>query len=106
MIANLNLGELNGRRILSVKSYDLLWKPTTATTIKGIQIGIGWYLGNYSGHRIVAHNGGDTGFSSYIMLVPEKKIGIIMASNWERTNTQAITLEILELILSARNPQA
>jgi len=99
MLANLNRGELNGRRILRAQSYDPLWTP--ATDRKGFRVGLSWFLGEHAGHRTVAHGGGDTGFRSYILLLPDDDIGVVLASNWQKTNTGAIARGILDLILAS-----
>ena len=44
------------------------------------------------------HSGGDTGFRSYILLLPEDAIGIVLASNWENTDTRAPGLGILDIM--------
>ena len=99
MLANLNRGELNGRRILRAESYDLLW--TTTTDPGSPQVGLSWFLGEHAGHRTVAHGGGDTGFRSYILLLPDDDVGVVLASNWQRTDTGAIARGILDLILTS-----
>ena len=101
MLANLNRGELNGRRILRAESYDLLWTPTTDTSRDGSQVGLSWFLGEHAGHRMVSHGGGDTGFRSYILLLPDNGIGIVLASNWEKTERDAIVSGILDLVLDS-----
>ena len=44
------------------------------------------------------HSGGDTGFRSYILLLPDDAIGIVLASNWDNTNTGAIVNGILDIM--------
>jgi CubicO group peptidase (beta-lactamase class C family) len=82
MLVNLNRGELMGRRILRQESYDLLWQPTTDASRDDPQVGLSWFLDDFQGHRTVAHGGGDTGFRSYILLMPDDGIGVVIASNW------------------------
>ena len=101
MLVNLNRGEINGRRILRAESYDLLWTGTTETSTNDSQVGLSWFLGEHAGHRTVGHGGGDTGFRSYILLLPDDNIGVVLASNWSRTNTGAIAHGILDLILAS-----
>jgi CubicO group peptidase (beta-lactamase class C family) len=44
MTANLNRGELNGRRILKRSTYDLMWKPAADTGRNGYRVRISWFL--------------------------------------------------------------
>jgi CubicO group peptidase (beta-lactamase class C family) len=101
MLANLNRGELDGKRILHAESYELLWTPTTETSNRDLQVGLSWFLDEHKGHRTVSHGGGDTGFRSFILLLPDDNIGIVLASNWERTDTGSIARGILDLILDS-----
>jgi CubicO group peptidase (beta-lactamase class C family) len=110
LIANLNRGELDGHRILKAKSYDLLWKPSTDLDIESefnafqqhfkqfspVTHGINWYLGEFQGHRVVFHAGGDTGFRSFEILLPDDLIGVVIASNWDHTAS-----EIVDIILKS-----
>jgi hypothetical protein len=57
MLVNLNWGELDGHRILSDESYDLLWTATTDH-----EIGLGWFIYEESGTWEVSHGGSDLGF--------------------------------------------
>jgi CubicO group peptidase (beta-lactamase class C family) len=95
MLVNLNWGELDGHRILSDESYDLLWTATTDH-----EIGLGWFIYEESGTWEVSHGGSDLGFRSYIMLSPDDGIGIVMASNWELTDADnEIVYDIMDLVL-------
>ena len=102
MLVNLGRGELHGQRILPRESYDLLWGPSTETTTDGVRIGLSWFLSDYEGHSIVSHSGSDTGFRSYILLMPDDGIGVVIASNWSGTDTAALANEIAHLVLAAR----
>lgn len=95
MLVNLNWGELDGHRILSDESYDLLWTVTTDH-----EIGLGWFIYEESGTWEVSHGGSDLGFRSHIMLSPDDGIGIVMASNWELTDADnEIVYDIMDLVL-------
>jgi CubicO group peptidase (beta-lactamase class C family) len=102
MLVNLNRGELRGSRILRPESYDLLWEPTTDPAMDGPSIGLSWFLGELQGHRTVSHGGGDIGFRSYILLMPDDGIGVVLASNWSGTNTEMLAHGIADLILEGR----
>jgi CubicO group peptidase (beta-lactamase class C family) len=54
------------------------------STIKknGQEMGLGWKIRfDVSGKKMLWHDGGEPGFSSYIALIPEKEIGIICLTN-------------------------
>ena len=79
-IANVNGGIYGENRILKEASYNLLWKPGSNVTD---EVGLSWFLGEMEGFQTVSHEGGDDGFRSYIVLVPDQNFGIVMAFNGE-----------------------
>ena len=83
-IANLNRGELDGRRILKASTYDVMWKPSVPVGGRSLsKVGIGWFIQTVQGHRIVAHSGGDVGFTSFLVLAPDDGIAVVGMSNHE-----------------------
>lgn len=54
--------------------------------------------------KIVSHSGGDTGFRSYLLLVPEKNISVMLACNYELARTEDIGFAVLAL-LSGNKPE-
>ena len=100
MLANLNRGELNGRRILRAPSDDLLWAPTVKATGPAY-VGLSWFIRDYSGHRTVYHAGGDTGFRAYVLLAPDDGIGIALASNWEEMPRETLVEKTLDMLLAS-----
>ena len=63
--------------ILENASYDLLWKPWH-TFAEDNSIGLSWYLGKYRGEATIGHGGGDTGFNTNFVLLPEKSMALIV----------------------------
>lgn len=98
MLANLNRGELDGKRILKAESYDILWQPSAAVN-ENLNVGLSWFIGNYKGNKIIFHSGGDTGYRSQLVLVPEKNIGVVLACNYDRAPTGDIRNGILDILL-------
>ena len=80
ILGNLNKGELEGKRILKTSSYDTLWKLANESSK---QVGISWFIGHLNKHQTIYHTGADIGYHSYLLLIPEKKLGIIVCSNYE-----------------------
>ena len=79
-LANLNHGELDGRRILKEQTYDIIWKPAHKLS-DGRAVGISWFLGEYRGQATVSHSGGDTGYATFLMLLPDKKMAVFLMAN-------------------------
>jgi CubicO group peptidase (beta-lactamase class C family) len=79
-LANLNHGELDGRRILKEQTYAIMWKPAHKLSDSD-SVGISWFLGEYRGQATVSHGGGDTGYATFLVLLPEKKIAVVLMAN-------------------------
>ncbi|HKS39326.1 MAG TPA: serine hydrolase [Blastocatellia bacterium] len=79
-IANMNRGELDGKRILKAPTYDFMWKPAGD---KWQNIGISWFLGARKENRTIGHSGGDTGFRSNLLMIPDKGVAVVMMSNYD-----------------------
>lgn len=44
-------------------------------------IGFGWLMQNHRGHRVIWHNGGTYGFSSWAGFVKSRRVGVVVLSN-------------------------
>ncbi|WP_422659966.1 serine hydrolase domain-containing protein [Paenibacillus sp. EC2-1] len=104
MLMHLNQGiAKNGYNTLQSGSYDEMWKPHAATGYgqENAQIGLGWFLGEYKGSKIVSHSGWDTGFLSDLILIPEEKIAISVMTNCDYVWLGSVTYPILDLLLGS-----
>lgn len=62
--------------------------------------GLGWFLQEYAGRKIVAHTGGVNGFVTSVALIPEEKLGIIVFTNTDANNFyEALRNEIQDAYL-------
>jgi CubicO group peptidase (beta-lactamase class C family) len=96
--AHLHRGQFKGKRILQDETYNLLW--TNSVKVKGKpKIGFAWWLDEHRGVKTVSHSGGDTGFRSIFLLVPEKNISIMLVCNYEIISTHEVAIGILDLLL-------
>lgn len=77
MLAN---GNYNGKRIVSEKGYDELVRKQM--NIGGpIDYGLGWFLRQWNGHKVVEHGGNIDGFNSQVALMPDQKLGFVLLTN-------------------------
>jgi CubicO group peptidase (beta-lactamase class C family) len=114
--ANLNRGTLDGQTILKSASYDSLWRVqrdmTAALAERAKQagitlpydsagIGLSWMLTSKKGVRMVGHSGGDEGFRSDLVLVPERKLGVVLMTNSGVRVPQQLTVALIEALVGA-----
>jgi CubicO group peptidase (beta-lactamase class C family) len=99
-IVNLNRGQIDGKRILKASSYDTLWQPQSQ---KFPGIGLSWFLSEHKGFRTVSHGGGDRGFSSNFVMVPEENLAVLMVSNTDKSPVQKLTKLALDIALETKD---
>lgn len=89
MIANLNYGTIDGKRILSEKTAREMQKTQFRIHPRIAGWAYGFYEGTQNNLRFIEHGGSmDDGFSTMMTLVPEKKLGIFVAGNTENGGSQ------------------
>ncbi|SFS63412.1 serine hydrolase [Paenibacillus sp. BC26] len=95
----------NGHAALQSGSYDAMWKPHAATGYdpKKSQIGLGWFMGDYKGSRILSHSGWDTGFLTHLFLLPDDQIGIAVMANSDYVWLDNVSFSILDQLLGIRD---
>ena len=80
---HLNGGNFRGKHVLSPKMFDLLWHPFhTLEDGDSEFIGLSWTIELYDGtKRYIYHEGGDIGFLTNLVLLPEESAAIIVLVN-------------------------
>lgn len=83
-IINMKRGSYAGQKILEPASYDLLWKPwfKIGGEDSDNAVGLSWFLGSRRGEKTISHTGGDTGFNSYLILMPERFSAVVVLCNY------------------------
>ena len=73
-------GTVNGKRLVSEKGFEEWIKPQM--TIAGkTSYGLGWFLQDWKGLKVVQHGGNIDGFNALVATIPEKKLGFVMLTN-------------------------
>ena len=71
------------------------------TDERGDDIGLYWFLNRKNGQRLVRHAGGSFGTTSYAMLYPEAKVGIVLLANDAGASTETRLAEMAETLAQA-----
>jgi CubicO group peptidase (beta-lactamase class C family) len=81
MIAHLQDGEFNGKRILEARTAEQM--HTSATTIVPSlnRMLLGFYEQDYNGHRVISHGGDTQWMHSYLHLFLDDHVGLFMSFN-------------------------
>jgi len=88
IIMQLDSGRFNGKQVFP---FEVLKRTRASNTIvtpypeaPGTHFstyGLGWFLTDYMGKRIVEHDGGASGFVTKTALVPEEHFGVVVLTN-------------------------
>jgi len=115
VILQLNHGLLpDGKtRLFSEKQSREMWTGQTVLPINDpppqlaalkanfADYGLGWFLRDYKGRKLVGHTGGVLGAVSRVLLVPEENLGIVILTNAEEGAAfESIAQHILDAYLS------
>jgi len=100
-ITNINRGTFQENQILNPSSYDVLWKPWIQ--IGGDEsrdsVGLSWFLGEYRGEKSVGHGGGDIGFNTYLAILPEKSMAVVVLCNFIPAPVAYLSNAALDILL-------
>jgi CubicO group peptidase (beta-lactamase class C family) len=102
----LNGGTIDNKRLVSEASYAEWIKPQNKITPNGkVNYGLGWFLEEWNGMKVVQHGGNIDGFNSMVAMIPEKKLGFVLMENVTSSSLRdELTPIIWEAILGNPNP--
>jgi CubicO group peptidase (beta-lactamase class C family) len=108
----MNKGELDGARLVSARAMDEMHSPQvifpSTEAMRRARLveffggyGLGWQVMDYRGRRMSWHSGSGDGFTSYMAILPNEKIGVIVLTNsWLALNLHsAIVSRVLDVML-------
>jgi CubicO group peptidase (beta-lactamase class C family) len=69
---------------LKQETQEKAWTPFVSNSGKRLPYGLGWFVMNHHGTRLIWHTGDwGSGFSAFYLKVPEKNLSLIMLANSE-----------------------
>lgn len=101
-VAQLLLAEgktADGKQLVSKEQLEHLWSPTVSLSPE-LFYGLGWFVRDYHGVRVVHHGGNTFGFTADLTLIPEADVAIVVLSNGAGANRlgSVLTERLLELL--------
>jgi CubicO group peptidase (beta-lactamase class C family) len=93
----------DGQRVrLDARLLDLMWRPVLPVGRPPWEeaAALGWAVGTYRGHRALSHSGMDPGFGSKLVLVPERRTGVVVLANSNTVPASAIAAAALDVALA------
>jgi CubicO group peptidase (beta-lactamase class C family) len=108
VLMQLNNGKYEGNTVVPSKALAQTWLPHSILGNGGKQFnsghfnlyGLGWFLEEYCGKKIVSHTGGVNGFVTSVTLLPEEKLGVLVFTNTDQNAFyEALKWEIVDAYL-------
>lgn len=73
-------GVYKGKRLVSEAGFAELEKPQMK--VGGtVDYGLGWFLRDWNGHKVVEHGGNIDGFNAQVALMPDQHLGFVLLTN-------------------------
>jgi serine beta-lactamase-like protein LACTB len=86
-------------RLVQRSTRDLMWTSLQTSDGKRTDYALGWGIGKDLGPAEIGHGGGQQGTSTYILMVPERKAGVVVLINMESADASALAHELMKLLL-------
>ncbi len=108
----INIGKVDDKQFLSqrtvraITSSQMVVSGGAATEPMGTHFynyGYGWSLRDYCGRKVIEHGGAVPGYFSYLLFVPEEKLGIVALTNDLKAIHTSITYKILDLFMNNKD---
>ena len=98
-------------QLITKGSIDVMWSPMSIATPVGpggalraeshfLLYGLGWFLQDYRGERVVQHGGNIDGMSALVAMMPEHELGVVVLTNLNGTPLTTVAVnEIFDAYL-------
>jgi CubicO group peptidase (beta-lactamase class C family) len=104
-MAQFEVAMLNDR-LVARSTRDLMWTPLKPTDGKEDNYALGWGTGKDLGVLDVGHGGGQQGTSTFFMIVPERRAGVVVLINLDAGNASDLATELMKIVLASAPPSA
>jgi CubicO group peptidase (beta-lactamase class C family) len=114
LIAQLDSGRVGGTRLWSQRTTREQWSVVTPIApgdpppewaprrANSGGSGLGFFIGDYRGQKLVTHTGGLPGYVSRLAMLPDRKLGVVILTNAESGAAfEVIMLQVLDFYLGA-----
>jgi CubicO group peptidase (beta-lactamase class C family) len=98
-----------GKRLFSEEQSAQMWRPVTIEEPDRLPAildarkpnfnlyALGWGIEDYRGHKVIEHTGGVLGGAAFVMLIPEKNVGIAaMVSSEDGATRRAVVYHLAD----------
>ncbi|MCD9185644.1 MAG: serine hydrolase [Pyrinomonadaceae bacterium] len=108
----LGKGTIDGKKIFSEDRSWEMWQqytpiqisPGAARNMPSRHLngaGMGWFINDYQGRKMISHSGGLDGMLSYTVLLPEENVGFVVLTNGETSAFSIMMYKMLDVFTNA-----
>ncbi len=110
----LNSGKFGDKQLISSANVNVMHSPQTIIPLEGamkmlypeahfLNYGMGWFLSDYHGRKLVEHGGSIDGMRGLVAMIPEEKIGVVILANMSGTTISVpLSYRIFDAYLGAQ----
>jgi CubicO group peptidase (beta-lactamase class C family) len=91
---------LIGTELLDTAQKEALWTEQKTASGEATGMGLGFFLGQLDGERFVSHSGGQRKASTFLAILPERRLAVAAMSNTNTAPMEDLALEVLRLLRS------
>lgn len=73
-------GVFGGKRLVSEKNFKELVSVQNKI-VGNLSYGLGWFLREWNGHKVIEHGGNIDGFNAEVAMMPDQKLGFVLLTN-------------------------
>lgn len=86
-------------KLIKRSTRDLMWTPLKPSDGSEDKYGLGWGSVDKEGVRGFGHSGGQQGTSTYFLVSPDTRAGVVVLTNMEDTGPDTVAIEIMKILL-------
>ncbi len=104
-LARFGMSLMDGK-ILKPATLAVMWTPTGRPDPKNkpSTYGMGFWIRNLDGRALLTHDGSQQGISTYIALVPAKRLAVVVMMNLYKADALEVVQSITKVYLAPQNP--
>jgi serine beta-lactamase-like protein LACTB len=97
-MARFEIGVMSNK-LVKPATREVMWTVQQPTEGKPSHYGLGWSVTGKFGLHLVGHDGGQQGTDTAMVMVPDRRDGVVVLANMDDVNTQKLAEEILKIAL-------
>lgn len=86
-------------KLITRSTRDLMWTPLKPSDGSEDTYGLGWGSLTMDGVRAFGHSGGQQGTSTFFLVAPDQRAGVVVLTNMEDTDPKTLALELMKILI-------